>query len=379
MTGGAINELAAVIGTSAACRAVGRSRASYYRHRRPRPDPAVVRARRRAAQPRALTELERAEVLEVLHSDPFVDESPATIYATLLDGGRYLASTSTMYRLLRQAHGGVVERRRHASHPPRSRPELIAEAPNDVWSWDITRLRGPARRQFFYLYVLLDLYSRYVPGWMLASVERAELARRLIDETVAKHDVDPTGLTIHSDRGVPAAKPVAQLLADLEITRSLTRPHTPNDNPVLREPVPDHEVPAGLPRAVRRHRRRPRLLHRLLRLAQLRPPPLRHRVPHPRLGLLGHRNRDTRPAGSRARRRLPDPPRTLRSRAASSTAAARRRLHQPTPTGGRHSLISQRSCLTGLDRRRNRSTYLPFASGSERRSAVSVPARDRSI
>ena len=129
MTGGAINELAAVIGTSAACRAVGRSRASYYRHRRPRPDPAVVRARRRAAQPRALTELERAEVLEVLHSDPFVDESPATIYATLLDGGRYLASTSTMYRLLRQAHGGVVERRRHASHPPRSRPELIAEAP----------------------------------------------------------------------------------------------------------------------------------------------------------------------------------------------------------------------------------------------------------
>ena len=231
MTGGAINELAAVIGTSAACRAVGRSRASYYRHRRPRPDPAVVRARRRAAQPRALTELERAEVLEVLHSDPFVDESPATIYATLLDGGRYLASTSTMYRLLRQAHGGVVERRRHASHPPRSRPELIAEAPNDVWSWDITRLRGPARRQFFYLYVLLDLYSRYVPGWMLASVERAELARRLIDETVAKHDVDPTGLTIHSDRGVPAAKPVAQLLADLEITRSLTRPHTPNDNP----------------------------------------------------------------------------------------------------------------------------------------------------
>jgi putative transposase len=224
-------ELERVVPTLTACELLGQSRATHYRRRQPKPDPAVVRERRRAAQPRALTDSERAEVLEVLHSDRFVDESPATVWATLLDEGTYLASPSTMYRLLGAEHGGVIERRRQATHPPRSRPELIAEAANDVWSWDITRLRGPGKRNFFYLYVLLDLYSRYVPGWMLASVERAELARRLIDETVAKHDVDPTGLTIHSDRGVPAAKPVAQLLADLEITRSVTRPRTPNDNP----------------------------------------------------------------------------------------------------------------------------------------------------
>ena len=231
MIGGAAVELEEVMATSTACEVLGRSRATHYRRRQPAPDPGVVRHRHRAAQPRALCEIERAEVLEVLHSDRFVDESPATVWATLLDEGTYLASPATMYRLLRDTHGGVVERRRQATHPPRSRPELVATAPNDVWSWDITRLRGPGRRNFFYLYVLLDLFSRYVPGWMLASVERAELARRLIDETVTKHDIDATALTIHSDRGVPAAKPVAQLLATLEITRSLTRPRTPNDNP----------------------------------------------------------------------------------------------------------------------------------------------------
>jgi putative transposase len=229
--GPATIELEAHVPTATACELLGRSRATHYRRRQPTPDRAVVRERRRAAQPRALADSERAEVLSVLHSDRFVDESPATVWATLLDEGTYLASPSTMYRLLGAEHGAVIERRRQATHPPRSRPELIAEAANDVWSWDITRLRGPGRRNFFYLYVLLDLYSRYVPGWMLATVERAELARRLIDETVAKHDVVPTGLTIHSDRGVPAAKPVAQLLADLEITRSVTRPRTPNDNP----------------------------------------------------------------------------------------------------------------------------------------------------
>lgn len=231
MIGPAAIELEQHVPTTTACELVGRSRATHYRRRQPAPDPSVVTERRRAAQPRALSEPERVEVLSVLHSDRFVDESPATVWATLLDEGRYLASPATMYRLLRQAHGSVIERRRQATHPPRSRPELAAEAPNDIWSWDITRLRGPGKRNFFYLYVLLDLFSRYVPGWMLAGVENAQLARRLIDETVAKHDLDPTGLTIHSDRGVPAAKPVAQLLATLEITRSVTRPRTPNDNP----------------------------------------------------------------------------------------------------------------------------------------------------
>jgi putative transposase len=227
----AVTKLESVIGTKAACASVGRARATHYRRRAPKPDPVVVTERRRRAQPRALSDPERAAVLEVLHSDRFVDESPATVYATLLDEGRYLASAATMYRFLREAHGDILERRRQATHPPRSRPELVAEGPNEVWSWDITRLRGPGKRNFFYLYAILDLYSRYVPGWMLATVERGDLAKRLIEETVAKWGIDPGGLTIHSDNGVPAAKPVAQLLADLEITRSLTRPHTPNDNP----------------------------------------------------------------------------------------------------------------------------------------------------
>ena len=231
MIDSAVTELEEVMSTKGACETLGRSRATHYRHRQPRPDPAAVRERRSAAQPRALTDAERAEVLQGLSSHRVVEESPLLEVADQRGGGTYLASPATMYRLLRQTLGGVTERRRQATHPPRSRPELVAEAPDEVWSWDITRLRGPAKRQFFYLYVLLDLYSRYVPGWMLASVERAELARRLIDETVAKHDLDPTGLTIHSDRGVPAAKPVAQLLSTLEITRSLTRPRTPNDNP----------------------------------------------------------------------------------------------------------------------------------------------------
>jgi hypothetical protein len=202
----AVGELALLIGTKAACAALGRARATHYRHLARKPSPGEVTERRRAAQPRALSPAERAGVLEVLHSDRFVDESPATVYATLLDEGRYLVSPATMYRLLRQNHGAVVERRRQATHPPRSRPELVAEEPNDVWSWDITRLRGPAKREFFYLYVLLDLYSRFVVGWMLTTVERAELARRLITETIAKWGIDPTALTIHSDNGVPAAK-----------------------------------------------------------------------------------------------------------------------------------------------------------------------------
>jgi putative transposase len=186
--GAAAVELEAHVPTATACRLLGRSRATHYRRRQPPPDPVAVTERRRAAQPRALSDVERTGVLEVLHSERFVDESPATVWATLLDEGRYLASPSTMYRLLRAQHGGVVERRRQATHPPRSRPELEAAAPNDIWSWDITRLRGPGRRNFFYLYVLLDLFSRYVPGWMLATVENAQLARRLIDETVHRHD-----------------------------------------------------------------------------------------------------------------------------------------------------------------------------------------------
>jgi putative transposase len=223
--------LVPVVGVRDACAALGRARATHYRHHRrspapPRPEPAPARP-----QPRALEEVERKEVLRVLHSEEHVDEAPATVYAKLLDQGTYLASVPTMYRLLR-ADGEVRERRRQATHPARVKPELMAGAPNVCWSWDITKLAGPAKWTYYYLYVILDIYSRYVPGWMLATQELATLAERLLADTVTKQGVERDQLTVHADRGSSmASKPVAFLLADLGVTKSHSRPHVSNDNP----------------------------------------------------------------------------------------------------------------------------------------------------
>ena len=195
----AISELTPIIGTRAACAAVGQPRATYYRHHRQRPTSARP-ARSRAPQPRALSAAERAEALGVLHHERFVDQAPASVYATLLDEGRYLCSVPTMYRLLR-AQGEVRERRRQATHPATVKPELVATGPNQVWSWDITKLLGPAKWTCYYLYVILDIYSRYVPGWLLATRESAELAERLLGETIRKHGIVPDQLTLHADRG----------------------------------------------------------------------------------------------------------------------------------------------------------------------------------
>jgi len=226
----AIGELAPVIGTRAACTALGRSRATYYRRHRQSP-PAPRPPRERAAQPRALSEAERAAVLGVLHDDRFVDQAPASIYVSLLDNGRYLCSVPTMYRLLR-AEDEVRERRRQATHPARIKPELVASGPNTVWSWDITKLLGPEKWTYFHLYVVIDIFSRYVTGWLLATRETAELAERLLGETIRKQHVTADQLTIHADRGTSmASKTVALLLADLGVTKSHSRPHCSNDNP----------------------------------------------------------------------------------------------------------------------------------------------------
>jgi putative transposase len=174
---------------------------------------------------------ERQELLDVLHSQRFVDQAPAEVYATLLDEGVYLASISTMYRVLR-AEGEVVERRRQATHPPTVKPELVADAPNRVWSWDITKLHGPAKWTWYYLYTILDIYSRYAVGWMVAERESAALAGRILDQTIANQHVSRGQLAIHADRGSSmASKQVAQLLADLGVTKSHSRPHVSNDNP----------------------------------------------------------------------------------------------------------------------------------------------------
>jgi putative transposase len=226
----AIGELAPVIGTRAACAVLGRSRATYYRQHRQSP-PAPRPARERASPPRALSETERAEVLGVLHHERFVDQAPASVYATLLDDGRYLCSVPTMYRLLR-AEGQVRERRRQATHPARVKPELLATGPNEIWSWDITKLLGPEKWTYFHLYVVIDIFSRYVTGWLLATRETAELAERLLGETIRKQNIVIDQLTIHADRGSSmASKPVALLLADLGVTKSHSRPHCSNDNP----------------------------------------------------------------------------------------------------------------------------------------------------
>jgi putative transposase len=182
-----IAELVPILGKRAACAALGRSRASYYRHHRQSPLPAQ-QPRAPRPQPRALSQAERDEVLAILHQERFVDQAPASIYATLLDEGRYVCSVPTLYRVLRAADE-VHERRRQARHPATVKPELVATHPNSVWSWDITKLLGPEKWTYFHLYVIIDIYSRYVPGWLLATRETAELAEHLIAETVRKHHV----------------------------------------------------------------------------------------------------------------------------------------------------------------------------------------------
>jgi putative transposase len=214
------------VGQAAACRALGVPRATLYRRLLPsaprlaRPTPA-----------RALTAAERQTVLDHLHSQRFSDKAPAEVYATLLDENVYLCSIRTMHRILAQ-NGELKERRNQLRHPQYEKPELLATGPNQVWSWDITKLLGPAKWTYFHLYVILDIFSRYVVGWMVAPRETAELAKRLIADTCAKQCIVAGDLTIHADRGTSmTSKPVALMLADLGVTKTHSRPHVSDDNP----------------------------------------------------------------------------------------------------------------------------------------------------
>jgi putative transposase len=225
----AVAELARLVGTAAACRALAVPRATWYRHRRGQ-DAALPPAPR-PTPPRALTAVERGAVLEVLHTERFVDQALAEVYATILDEGVYLCSVRTMYRLLAEADE-VRERRNQLRQPVYRKPELLATASNQVWSWDITKLLGPVKWTYFYLYVILDIFSRYVVGWMVAHRESAALAERLIHETCEKQTIAPGQLTIHADRGsAMTCKPVAFLLAELGVTKSHSRPQVSDDNP----------------------------------------------------------------------------------------------------------------------------------------------------
>ena len=221
-----VQEAANDLGILPACEALGLPRATFYRQTRPRFGPLKRRAR-----PRALTPEEEAEVLAVLHAPRFADLAPAEVYATLLDEKRYLCSERTMYRLLAK-NAEVRERRNQLRHPNHPVPVVHAEKPNELWSWDITKLHGPAKWTYFYLYVLMDVFSRYVVGWMVAHRESATLAQKLIATTCKRQGIVPGQLTVHADRGTSmTSKPVAFLLADLGVTKTHSRPHVSNDNP----------------------------------------------------------------------------------------------------------------------------------------------------
>jgi len=224
-----VEELSPWMGTRAACRAVGVAPATIYRRRRPRQE-AGPRPSRRTPE-RALCAHERTAVLDLLHSERFVDCSPAQVWATLLDEGRYLCSPRTMYRLLAEC-AEVRERRNQRVHPTYVKPELLAERPNQLWSWDITKLLGPAKWTYYYLYVILDVFSRYVVGWTVQYRESAAVARQLIAQAIVQHQIPSGQLTVHADRGSSmTSKPVAFLLADLGVTKTHSRPYTSTDNP----------------------------------------------------------------------------------------------------------------------------------------------------
>jgi len=249
VTDEAIAQLAPRIGTRAACAASGVPQATWYRRHRisPLPPKAAPVPHARRVQPRALAPAEREAVLDTLHSERFADTAPAEVWAVLLDEGTYLGSVSTYYRLLREA-GESRERRRQATHPAAVKPELIAAGPDQVYSWDITKLHGPAKWTYYHLYVILDIFSRYAVGWMVATCESAALAEKLIAATCAKQGITRGQLSIHADRGSSmTSKPVALLLAGLKITRSHSRPHVSNDNPYSEAQLPGSGQGSHLP------------------------------------------------------------------------------------------------------------------------------------
>mgnify|MGYP000364412692 CR=1 FL=1 len=217
--------LAEDVSISAACRTLGIPRSSLYRAQKPPTEPSP-----HPTPERAMTDEEKAEVRGVLNSERFWDCAPREVYGHLFDEGTYLCHWRTMYRVL-EGHNEVQERRDQRSHPSSTRPELKATGPNQLWSWDITYLKGP-KGIFFYLYTVIDVYSRYIVGWMIAKQESSALAERLIADTCRKEGIEPKQLTLHADRGsAMRSKTVAQLLIELGVSRSHSRPHTPTDNP----------------------------------------------------------------------------------------------------------------------------------------------------
>ena len=227
----AASELSPDVGRKSACEAVNVPRATFYRYLHRLDSPETYHGLR-TVPPLTLSQAERQNVINILHTERFQDRTPYEVFATLLDEGQYHCSIRTMYRILKSEHGDVKERRKGHRRTQYQKPELLATAPSQVWSWDITKLKGPAKWTYFYLYVIMDIFSRYVVGWMVAHREQKSLAKRLIEKTCLKQNIGPGQLTIHADRGSSMkSKVVAQLMADLGITKTHSRPHVSNDNP----------------------------------------------------------------------------------------------------------------------------------------------------
>ena len=222
-----MSQLATQIGMKRTCAVLNIARSRVYRSHQPRPTP-----KPRTAPAHALSQAERHHIRDVLNGERFMDKAPRQVYATLLDEGIYLCHWRTMYRVL-AVHHEIRERRLIRCHPTYKKPELLATCPNAVWSWDITKLRGASKGVHYSLYTMLDIFSRYVVGWMLAEVESSEFASQLIAETARKQGIQPNQLTLHADNGSPMkGKPLTQLLGDLGVNWTHTRPHTSNDNPL---------------------------------------------------------------------------------------------------------------------------------------------------
>lgn len=224
-----VKTLAEITNWSQACKALDVPRVSAYRYWRRKDNPIP---RKEPKKPeRSLSDFERDQIIELLNSERFVDLAPSEVYATLLDEGKYMCSIRTMYRILGE-NNLIRERRNQARHIEYAKPELLSTRPNELWSWDITKLKGPTKWSYYHLYVIIDVFSRYAVGWMIADRESSELAKKLISETIRNQEADPTRLTIHADRGSSMkSKPVALMLSDLGVTKTHSRPHVSNDNP----------------------------------------------------------------------------------------------------------------------------------------------------
>ena len=312
-----------LLGTKTACAAVGRARASHYRRLKPC---RTTERKPRPAPPNKLSDEEVDAVLEALRSERFADASPDQVYFTLLDEGTYLASVSSFYRILR-AHSEVRERRRQATHPAKVKPELVADRPLVVWSWDITKLKGPKRGEYYDLYVVLDIFSRYVVAWCVAPSESGELAKDLIADAVrtppgAAGPADHPRRSRQLDDVEPGGR-AAQLLGHQALAQP---PPREQRQPLLRGAVQDPQVLPGLPRALRLHRRRPGLLRGVLRVLQPRPPSLGHRATTRPPRCTSAPPQRCAPSGPR-----PSRPPTRRTRPGSTTANPSRRSSRPSP------------------------------------------------